>query len=195
MDYPRKPAPTDLQILEPIKERWSPRAVSSRPIEEEKIRLLFEAARWAPSSYNEQPWRYVYATKDDGDAREKLENLLTPGNAWAKPAYLLILSFYKKTFTYNGKENRHGLHDTGCASGYLALQAPSLGLVAHQMEGFDFKNANVVLGVPDDFFPGSMIAVAYPDDPKKLDEKLQKGEYAPRQRKPQQEFVYRGKYA
>ncbi len=194
MDYPRKAAPTDLPILEAFRERWSPLAFSDRPVEDGKVQTLFEAARWAPSSYNEQPWRYVYATKSDGKMREQMESLLMPGNAWAKNAFLLVVSFAKKTFTFNGKENRHGLHDTGAASAYLALECPSLGLVAHQMAGFKVDEANTLLGVPGDFVAGSMIAVGYPGNPKDLDSKLQERENAPRERKPQKEFVFRGKF-
>lgn len=194
MDYPRKPTPLAFSILDAFRERWSPLAFSDRPVEDEKIRILFEAARWAPSSFNEQPWRYVYATKTDGEARERLESLLLPGNAWAKNTFLLAVTFAKKTFTYNGKENRHALHDTGAASAYLALQCPSLGLIAHQMAGFKVDEANVLLGMSDDFVPGSMIAIGYPGDPKDLDPQLLEREKAPRERKPQKEFVFRGKF-
>lgn len=194
MDYPRKTAPTDFAILEALRERWSPLAISDQPVEDDKIQTLFEAARWAPSSYNEQPWRYVYATKADGEARERLESLLLPGNAWARNAFLLAVTFARKTFTLSGKENRHALHDTGAASAYLAAQCPSLGLVGHQMAGFKVDEAASVLGVPADFVPGSMIAVGYPGDPKDLDVKLQERETAPRERKAQKEIVFRGKY-
>ncbi|MDD5041944.1 MAG: nitroreductase family protein [Candidatus Peribacteraceae bacterium] len=194
MDYPRNPAPADFPILAALTDRWSPLAFSGRPVEEEKIATLFEAARWAPSSYNEQPWRYVYATKSDAEARARLESLLLPGNAWAGNAFVLVVSFAKKTFTYNGKENRHALHDTGAASAYLAAQCPSLGLVAHQMAGFNVEEANALLGVSADFVAGSMIAVGYPGDPKQLDPNLQEREKAARVRKPQKEFVFRGKY-
>jgi nitroreductase len=194
MDYPHKSAPADVPILEALRERWSPYAFSDRPVENDKIRTLFEAARWAPSSFNEQPWRYVYATKADGKARERMESLLLPGNAWAKNAFLLAVSFAKKTFTYNGKENRHALHDTGAASASLAAQCPSLGLVAHQMAGFNVEEANALLGVSADFVAGSMIAVGYPGDPKDLDAKLQERENAPRERKSQKEFVFWGTF-
>lgn len=194
MDYPHKPAPTDFAILEALHERWSPLAISDRPVEDEKIKSLFEAARWAPSSFNEQPWRYVYVTKKDSDERLQMESLLLPGNAWAKNAFLLVVTFAKKTFTYNGKENRHALHDTGAASAYLTAQCPSLGLVAHQMAGFKVDEAASVLGVPADFIAGSMIAIGYPGNPKDLDPKLQERENAPRERKAQEEIVFRGKY-
>jgi len=194
MDYPHKSAPTDVPILEALRERWSPLAISDRPVEDVKIQTLFEAARWAPSSFNEQPWRYVYATKKDGAVRDRLVSLLLPGNAWAGNAFILVVSFAKKTFTYNGKENRHALHDTGAASAYLAAQCPSLGLVAHQMAGFKVDEANDLLGVPADFVPGSMIAIGYPGNPNDLDPKSQEREKAPRERKPQKEFVFRGTY-
>ena len=193
MDYPHKLAPADAPILDAFRERWSPLAFSAEPVEEEKIVTLFEAARWAPSSYNEQPWRYVYATKEDGPARERLESLLLPGNAWARNAFFLAVSFARKTFTHNGKENHHALHDTGAASAYLAAQRPSLGLIAHQMAGFKVDEANALLGLSAEFIPGSMIAIGYPGDPKELDPKLLEREHAPRERKPQKEFAFRGK--
>lgn len=185
-------APTSAEVLEPIRLRWSPRAFDARSIEPEKIRLLFEAARWAPSSYNEQPWRYIYALKEDGEDRAKLEALLVEGNAWAKSAPLLLISFASKMYKHNGKENRHALHDTGCASGFITLQAVQLGLVTHQMSGFRSDDANAELGVPDDFMPGSMMAVGYLGNPASLPEPLRERELAPRVRKEQAEFAMRG---
>lgn len=192
MDYPHKRAPTSLSILDAFRERWSPLAFSDRPVEQEKVDTLFEAARWAPSSFNEQPWRYVYAQKGDGAERSAMESLLMPGNDWAKKAGLLMVSFAKKTFTYNGKPNRHALHDTGAASAFLAAQLPSLGLIGHQMAGFDVAKANALLGVPEDFEPGSMIAIGYPGDPSLLPENLKEREAAPRSRKEQKEFIFKG---
>lgn len=194
MDYPHKHTPTDHPILPAFLDRWSPLAFSDRPIEQEKIASLFEASRWAPSSFNEQPWRYVYATKDDGADRMRMEALLNAGNAWAKNAYLLIVSFAKRNFAYNGKENRHALHDLGAASAYLVLQCPALGLIAHQMEGYDFVKASALPGAPEDLLPGSMIAIGYPGDPSALDSKLQEREKSPRVRKPQEAFVFRGTF-
>jgi nitroreductase len=156
------------------------------------IDTLFEAARWAPSCYGDQPWRYVYATKDDGDKRAALEGLLAEGNAWAKNAYLLIVSFAKTTFNHNGKPNAYHMHDTGCASGYLVLQATHMNLVSHQMAGFAADKANGVLGVPTEFVPGSMIAIGYPGDPKTMDEGSQKRDASPRTRKPLGEIAFRG---
>lgn len=187
-------APTSAEVLESIRLRWSPLAFDARTIEPEKIRLLFEAARWALSSYNEQPWRYIYALKDDGEDRAKLEALLVEGNAWAKSAPLLMISFASKTFLRNGTENRYALHDTGCASGFITLQAVKLGLATHQMSGFRVEDANAELGVPDAFLPGSMMAVGYMGNPASLPDSLRERELAPRQRKEQTELVMRGRW-
>ncbi len=191
MLYPEKPAITDLSILPAIKRRWSPRAFSEKPVEDATITILFEAARWAPSSFNEQPWRYVYCAKEDGADRARLDSLLLEGNNWAADAPLLILSFAKKTFSHNGKENYHAMHDVGCASGYLVLQATELGLIAHQMAGFDRTKANMLFNVPEDFMPGSMIAVGYPGDPSQLPKDLLVREQKPRERRPAVNFAFR----
>jgi nitroreductase len=188
MHFPQKPAPADVPILDPIRDRWSPVAFSPRTVEPEKIRTLFEAARWAPSSYNEQPWRYVYAQKDDGEARAAIESLLVEGNAWAKNAGFLMVTFAKKTFDRNGKENRHAMHDAGCATGYVLLQLSSLGLIGHSMAGFDWQGANVRLGVSDDYIAASMTAIGYHDDSAAAE--LHAREASPRVRNPQSAFVF-----
>lgn len=191
MDYPQKKAPTELPVIDPILDRWSPLAFDPKPVEEEKIRIMFEAARWAPSAYNEQPWRFVYAMKGDPQ-REVLESLLVDGNAWAKNAGVLILSFAAKTFVRNGNQNRHHLHDLGAASLSLVIQATALGLVSHQMSGYDAERANDALGVPSDYEPGSMIAVGYYAGQDGLDEKSKQREDSPRVRRDQLEFAFRG---
>lgn len=191
MTYPHKKAPTTLPVIQPILERWSPMSFDPRPVEEEKILAMFEAARWAPSAFNEQPWRYVYAQKGDQN-REVLESLLTEGNAWAKNAGVLMLSFASKNFARNGKPNRHYLHDTGAASAYLVAQLPSLGLVGHQMSGYDKDRANEALGVPDDFEPGSMIAVGYYAGQDGLKPEWKEREDAPRVRKDLHEIAFNG---
>ncbi len=192
MDYPSKPVDTHLPILGPIRERWSPLAFSDRPVEQEKIDTFFEAARWAPSSYNEQPWLFVYATKDDTKDRVKTESLLAEGNAWAQRAYLLLIPFAKKVFARNGKENRHAAYDTGCATGYLFLQLHALGLIGHEMAGFDWKGANKAFGVSSEYEAMAMMAIGYPGDPSLLPEDLRTREAAARERKPLAEFVFRG---
>lgn len=193
MQYHAKLTPTDAPVLEMIQKRWSSLAFEPIPLKEGMIQSLFEAARWAQSSFNEQSWRYVYAAKHE-PGRDTLEGLLSEGNAWAKNAGLLILSFTKKTFARNGKSNRYAMHDLGAASAFLTLQATSMGLNSHQMAGFDVERANEALGVPADFEPGSMIAIGYPADPAVLSEALQERERAPRLRQPQSDFAFRGKW-
>ncbi|HVW67135.1 MAG TPA: nitroreductase family protein [Candidatus Peribacteraceae bacterium] len=192
MQYPQKPAETDLPLIDPIRVRWSPRAIGDRKVEQKKIDTLFEAARWAPSSSNLQPWHYLYATKDDGAYRERLESLLTEGNAWAKHAYILAIGFAKKTMqrSIGIVPNPYYMHDTGAASFAMALQAPSLGLIVHQMGGFNKDQANEVLGVPEEYAPTSMIAIGYPGELSQLNEKHLAQEKEPRTRRPQSAFVF-----
>jgi nitroreductase len=196
MAFPHKPALTDVPILYAIKERWSPRAFSSKPIPSEKILAFFEAARWAPSSFNEQPFFYIYATKDPTmrEERATLESLLAKGNAWAKNAYMLLLSIAKDTFSKDDSENRHASHDTGAATAYLQLQLQALGLIGHQMAGFDHERARKVLGIPAVYTPVAMMAVGYPGDRRKLTDKLKEYEARPRERKPIEQFVFAGRW-
>ncbi len=194
MPYPINIAPADSPILDPIKQRWSPVAFSDTPIETEQIKILFEAARWAPSSFNEQPWRYIYALKTDGEKRMQLESLLVESNAWAKNAFLLGISFASLSFARNNKPNRHAMHDLGCATGYMVLQATQLGLVSHQMAGFDHEKANTVLGVPADYSPGSMFAIGHYGDRSARSEDVRKREEAPRSRKVISEFAFQGEW-
>lgn len=185
MTFPHNPAQTEAGLLSAIAERWSPRIFTDQPLKQQMVDTLFEAARWAPSSYNEQPWRYVYAQKGE-EGREQLESLLLEGNAWAKSAPLLLISFYKRTSSKNGKENRVALHDLGASNISLALQATHMGLLAHQMGGFRHADANAELSVPEDFYPGSMMAVGYP---------AQDSEITPRERKSLEEIVFHGKWS
>ena len=189
MAYPTKSTPLDAPVSKLIEQRWSPLAFNDKELSAEDIASLFEAARWAPSAFNEQPWRYVYAQKNDTN-RAAIESLLMDGNSWAKNAGLLIVSFAKPTFTYNGKENKHALHDLGCASGYLVLEATARGLASHQMSGFFADKANEALGVPKEFIPGSMIAIGFPGDAGTLSPELEKREDAPRSRNAAKTFAF-----
>jgi nitroreductase len=191
MAYPEKPTPLETPVHDLIAKRWSPYAFSDKPLRAEDVAALFEAARWAPSSFNEQPWRYVYAVKNDPD-RAKIDSLLLDGNNWAKDADLLIISFFKTSFTYNGKPNRHALHDLGAATMALCLQATSMGIATHQMAGFLLDRANEALGVPPEYVAGSMIAVGYPGDPNGLSPELKKRENAPRTRNGAITFAFKG---
>jgi nitroreductase len=187
-----KVASPDHDVLDVIAERWSPRAFADRPVEPEKIRRMLEAARWTMSSYNEQPWRYVVARRDvDPEAYERLLGCLTEGNqSWAESAPVLMMSFYKETFSRNDRPNRCAPHDVGAASAALTLQATSMGLFVHQMAGIQKDVARETYAVPDGFEPMAGIAVGYLGDPGMLDEGKRRSETAPRSRKPLSAFVF-----
>jgi nitroreductase len=179
--------------LNAIITRWSPRAFSVREIEPEKIELLFEAARWAPSSRNEQPWSYYYAVKSDQEAFRKFNDCLASGNqVWAKHAAMLVLSFAKKHFDFNSSLNRHAFHDVGAANAYLVLQAAEMGLQAHQMAGFDREKTLKAFNLdPEKYDPVTFIAFGYVGDPNSLSDDMKESETAPRKRKEKSEFVKR----
>ena len=180
----------ELEVLPEIQNRRSRRAYSSTPLESEKIQSLFEAARWAPSSLNEQPWTYIYATKDQPELWNKLLSVLNEGNiTWASDAPLLVLSLYRKNLLRNNQPNGSAKYDLGGANAFLSLQATSLGLNVHQMGGYDRQKAKDVLNIPDSFDFGVMMAIGYPGDPATLSENLKQREVAPRERYIQQEFA------
>jgi nitroreductase len=186
-----KPATTDSPIHELIARRWSPRAFSERPVEVAKLRSLFEAARWAPSSNNEQPWRFLVAIKEQQEDFSRLLACLVEGNRkWAYRAPVLILSVASLNFEENGKPNRHAFHDTGMAVENLVLQSTALGLVVHQMAGFDVEKARADCLIPPGFDPVAMIAVGYQDDPAVLPDYLREREVKPRDRQPADDFVF-----
>ena len=188
-----KPAENQYPIHELIRQRWSPVAFNTRPIEPEKIASLLEAARWAASCFNEQPWSFIVATQDNTQEYEKLFSCLVEANQkWAKDAPLLILSVAKLSFARNNKPNRHALHDLGFAVGNLTLQAQSFGLFVHQMGGFDADKARTLYNIPDDYEPVAAIAVGYPGNITQLEEDLQQRELSPRSRKPLTDFVFQG---
>lgn len=177
-------------VLELIKNRKSVRAFTSTLIEHEKINSLFEATRWAPSSTNEQPWLYLYATKDQSELWDKMITPLNAGNMlWAKDAPLLILSLARRNFTRFPGANAHAMYDLGGANSFLSLQAVELGLQVRQMAGFSAEVARTTLNIPDDYEIGVYMAVGYPGDPDSLPENLRLREAAPRERYLQHEFV------
>ena len=187
-----KRAQIDHDVLDVIARRWSPRAFSSRPIEPEKIKRLFEAARWAASSYNEQPWRFIAATKDQPEAYQRILSCLVPTNqAWAKSAPLLILTLAKRTFSRNGNPNRVHIHDIGLAMGNLSIQATAMDLALHQMAGVELDKVREVFKVPDEFEPVTAAAVGYVGTPDQLPEAwMQEAETSERTRKPLGEIVF-----
>lgn len=177
-------------VLETIQNRRSRRAYVDKPIEQEKIQSLFEAARWAPSSVNEQPWTYIYATKDQGELWQKLFETLNENNkTWAQHAPLLILSLARKNFIRNDQPNGSAKYDLGGANAFLSLQATHLGLNVHQMGGYDRQKAKENLNIPDTYELGVLMAIGYPGEPDMLPEHLKLRELAPRHRFLQEEFV------
>jgi nitroreductase len=190
-----KPAETAYSIHDLLRRRWSPRAFSERPVEPDKLRSLFEAARWAPSSNNEQPWSFVMATKDDEEAYARSFNCLKEGNKkWAFRAPVLALSVTRLNFEDDGTPNRHAFHDTGMAVFSLVIQATALGLFVHQMAGYDVEKARKDLKIPAGHDPVAMIAIGYPGDPDQLLEPYRTREVRPRERKPVSEFLFQGSW-
>ena len=188
-----KPAPTEHPIEEIIRRRWSPRAFSNRMVESEKLASLFEAARWAPSSFNEQPWSFVITTKDKPDEYAKLLSCLMEKNQqWAQLAPVLMVSVAKLNFEKTGKPNRHAFHDVGLAMGTMLVEATALGLFVHQMAGFSVDKVREAFGVPEGFEPVAAVAIGYAGDPEVLPEAFREQEVGPRRRKPISEFVFDG---
>ena len=185
-----KHAPEEAGVDHLIRRRWSPRAYSDKEVPTAELKRLFEAARWAASSSNEQPWRYLVGRRGD-DTYQKIFNALVEGNqSWAKSAPVLVLSVAKKTFTANGNPNPYGLHDTGWATANLALQATADGLHTHSMAGFDREQARASFAIPSDYEIGAVTAIGYFGDSASLPEHLHKMEVSPRQRKPLEAFVF-----
>ncbi|GAB3203805.1 hypothetical protein GCM10027293_35410 [Pontibacter aydingkolensis] len=178
-----------------IEKRWSPRAFAATPVEQEQLEALFEAARWAPSAMNEQPWRFIYATKDDKEAYDRLLSCLVEANqVWAKKAPVIFVSVAKKAYAFNGNINGHAWHDVGMATANLVLQATELDLHVHLMGGFSAGKAREVLDIPEGFEAVTMGVVGYAGDPEGLPEQLKARELAPRQRKPLSEILFNGKW-
>jgi len=187
------PVRLDLQapIHELIANRRSPRAFSEQPIESAKLLSLFEAARWSPSSANEQPWRFIVATKNDTRVFSSLVESLMEGNRrWAERAPALVLALAQSTYSKTGTAYRHSWYDLGQSVALLSVEATALGLAVHQMGGFDSDKARQLLSIPDGFEPVVAFAVGYPDQPSTLPDDLRKRERAPRSRKLLQDFVY-----
>ncbi len=180
-------------IQESIISRFSPLAFSDRPVEPQKITALFEAARWAPSSFNEQPWRFIYALQENRPQFDSLLDCLVEGNRiWARNAPMLVLSVARMTFSSNDKSNKYAFHDVGLATGNLLNQATFMGLVAHPMGGFSVSKAKENLLIPEGFEPVAMIAIGYHGNVYDLPQVLRSRELSPRTRKPLQEISYAG---
>jgi nitroreductase len=183
----------DHPILDLFLKRWSPRAMTGEPLSDEELMTLFEAGRWAPSTYNEQEWRFLYAKNGSPQWSTHFDLLVEGNRAWAKDAAALLLFVSKETFDFNGKPYPTHSFDTGAAWENLALQATMLGLVTHGMQGFDYERARSELKIPEGFRVEAMIAVGRPGDPARLPERLRERE-APSGRKPLSEITCEGAF-
>lgn len=188
-----KRADTKHEIHDLLAERWSPRAFAPKDIPEKEIDALFEAARWAASSMNEQPWRFIYAKKGE-PAFEKIVSTLMDGNLWATEAPILLVALIKKNLARNGKPNSAATHDLGLAMGNLSLQATHLGIALHHMGGFYPDKVVEVFDLPDDVAPKTVVALGYYGEPDQLDDELKQRELEERKRNPIDSFAFRGKY-
>ncbi len=188
-----KPADTQFPIHDLLSRRWSPRAFAERPVEPEKVQQLLEAARWASSCFNAQPWVFILATLDQPTEHNKLLNCLVEGNkVWAKQAPLLMLTLAKQHFDHNDQINRHALHDVGLAVGNVVVQATAMGLVMHQMAGILPDTILTTYSVPSGYEPVTALAIGYQGDSQTLPPEVREREIAPRSRKVLQEFVFSG---
>jgi len=178
-----KTAKTDHPINELIARRWSARAFSTTPVEKSKLLSILEAARWAPSSRNEQPWRYIVFTNENPEKLKKAQSVLKDINQYAKRAPILICAITRKTYSDNNIYNRLHFHDLGAANENMFLEAFNQGLIMHEMGGFDVEKAKEVFSIPEEFEIGIMIAIGYQDTHDVLPESLLKKAHMPRQRK------------
>src|ERR1700693_431182 len=188
-------AVTDYPVHELIASRWSPYSFADRSVSDDDLRSLFEAARWAPSSYNEQPWSYMVAKKEDLDEFGRLLSCLVEANqAWAKAASVLALGISRLNFARNNNPNRAAIHDLGLAAANLVLEATSRGLAVHQMIGILPDKARELYSVPEGHEPMTALAIGYASDPIDLPEQLRPRDSARRPRKPLKEFIFGGKW-
>jgi nitroreductase len=190
-----KSAKTEVPIHELLKERWSPRAFADELIEREKINSLFEAARWSPSCFNEQPWHFIIATKDSEVEYQRILSCLTEKNQeWAMSAPLVGIAVANIRFERNQKVNRHSFYDTGQALAHLTFQACELGLHVHQMAGFKPSLAKEEFDIPEWYDPMTAFVVGYLGEPERIPEAFRTPEGAPRSRKRVSDFVFTGKW-
>ncbi|MDH3521729.1 MAG: nitroreductase family protein [Myxococcales bacterium] len=186
-----KLARTDHPVQEAIAQRWSPYLFDAAPVAPDALRSLFEAARWAASSFNEQPWRFIVALREAPEAFERLLSCLIEANqAWAKAAPVLALGVVKTTFTRGGKPNRVAAHDLGLATGNLMLEASARGLSVHAMAGIEPERARALYAIPEEAEAFTALAIGYRRDAAGASHELAERDRTPRTRKPLAEFVF-----
>lgn len=189
-----KPTKNDFPILESLRNRWSPRAFSEQAVEKEKIQSILEAARWAPSSMNEQPWRFIVGIKGDQTWNLIFDTLVEWNQKWAGKAPVLVLNLAKKTFTYKGRPNATFQYDTGQAVGMMITEVVNQGLISHQMGGFNIDKAIEFFDIPSDFQPVSITAVGSAGDAEELAEDMRKSEFEERKRLPLSDVVFKDRF-
>lgn len=190
-----KVAATDIAVHDLIARRWSPRAFADRSVTGDQLDRLFEAARWAPSSFNGQPWAFVVATREETANFARLLGCLVEFNqTWAKSASVLALAVAQLNFSHNQQPNRHAWYDLGLAVANLTLQATAEGLFVHQMGGFNPAQARAEFRIPEGWEPVAALAIGYLGDPNQLPVNLRERELAPSQRKPRASCVFRGSW-
>ncbi len=186
-----KPIDSALQLHPLIARRWSPRAFSTAPVEKEKLQRIFEAARWAPSCFNEQPWRFLLGIKNEGTTYGRIFSVLAEGNkVWCKNVPVLVALCAKTTFSHNNKPNNWHVYDLGQAAAFITLQAMAENLFAHQMAGFSAERLRTEFNIPEDFTPVTVMAIGYPGDVSTLPVDLRQRERAPRERRPLSNLVF-----
>jgi len=192
---PSRTASTDHPVHALVADRWSPYAFDDRPVDPADLASLFEAARWAASSYNEQPWRYIVARREDEEQHERLVSVLVEANqVWARRAPVLALGVVVQRFTRNDKPNRAAVHDLGAASAQLTFEATSRGLVVHQMIGIEPDLARERYAIPEEAEAWTGLAIGYAASPEALPEKLRARDTAPRTRRPLDQSVFAGSW-
>jgi nitroreductase len=190
-----KTAPTNFEILDVLQKRWSPRAFSEKAVSHDILRRILEAARWAPSCFNVQPWRYLVGVKGEGSTYEDMLACLAEKNQqWAQSAPVLMIGLAKKTFEVNDNPNAHAEHDLGLANSQLTIQAQAEGLYVHQMAGINRDKIREVYQVPSDFNPIVGLALGYLGELERIPEGFHDAEKAINDRKPHAEFVFAGKF-
>lgn len=189
-DLITKIANTDFPIHNLIARRWSARAFSTKTVEKSKLLSILEAARWAPSSRNEQPWRYVVFTDDNREKLDKAKSVLLEINNYAKRAPILICAITKRTYSDNGIYNKLHFHDLGAANENMFLESFNQGLIMHEMGGFNRDKARELFNIPDDYEVGIMIAIGYQDSHEILPERYREKANSPRERKPLSEIAF-----
>lgn len=185
-----KRAPAVERVMPEVLHRWSPRSFSDREVSGGDLRTIFEAVRWAASSFNEQPWRFLVGRRGDATYQKIFQSLGEFNQAWAGSAPVLILDVTRTRFSHNESPNAVALYDLGAAAATLCYQAMHLGIFTHQMGGYDRDVARQLLAIPEEFLPGAVIAMGYLGDPAALlQESMRAQELEPRTRKPVSEIA------